>query len=75
MVTQYERAFSVVRKTLTPKRNAFGLTILESRKRLLWWWTPGVVSGKVAVASIASRVQIEAQIAATLLGGLGDDVE
>jgi hypothetical protein len=34
-----------------------------------------MVSGKVAVIPIASRVKIEARIVATLLGGLGEDVE
>jgi len=34
-----------------------------------------VISGKVAVTLMASRVQIEARIITALLGGLGEDVE
>ena len=34
-----------------------------------------MVSGKVAVVPVTSRVKIEAWIVATLLGDLGEDVE
>jgi hAT family C-terminal dimerisation region len=75
MATQCERVFSAARRTLTPERNALGLKILEACECLRWWWRSGVVSGKVAVVPIASRVQIEAQIVATLLGDLEEDIE
>jgi hypothetical protein len=49
--------------------------VREACECLRWWRRSGVVSGKVAVVPIASRVQIEAWIVATLLGDLGEDVE
>jgi hAT family C-terminal dimerisation region len=75
MATQCERVFSAARRTLTPERIALGLKILEACGCLRWWWRSGVVSGRAAVVPIASRVQVEAQIVATLAGGLGEDVE
>src|SRR5271170_7127924 len=76
MATQCERVFSAARMTLAPEGVALGLKVLKACEYLRWWWwRSGVVSGKVAVTSMASRVQIEARIVTTLLGGLGEDVE
>ena len=75
MATQCERVFSAARRTLTPKRNALGLKVLQACEYLRWWWRSGVVNGKTAMVPMTSRAQIEAQVVTTLLGGLWEDVE
>jgi hypothetical protein len=48
--------------------------VLEACQCLWCWWRSGVINGKVAVVP-TSRVQIKAQVVATLLGGLWEDAE
>jgi len=78
MATQCERVFSAVRKTLTPKRNALGLNVLEACECRRWWWRNGVVTGTATRCLIPPRAQIEAHLITALLGDAAlveDDVE
>ena len=75
MATQYELVFSAARRTLTPKRNAPGLKVLEACECLRWWWRSGVISRKVAADPNTPRSEIEVQSINALLGDLRQDIE